>query len=99
MRQVTDSDFPAVIRSGRVLVDFYSTFCQPCKALAPLLENLEEQTSDTTFLRINIDEEMIVASLNHVTQVPTLILFEDGVETKRTIGLMPAPALKEWLGV
>ncbi len=99
MKQITDSEFEQATASGRVLVDFYTTWCQPCKALAPILENLEAATSTVTFVKINIDEETLHAGRNHVTSMPTLILFEDGYETKRYVGLMSALALKEWLGV
>lgn len=99
MKQITDSEFEQTIASGRVLVDFYTTWCQPCKTLAPILENLEATTSAVTFVKINIDEETLHANRNHVTSMPTLILFEDGYETKRYVGLMSVPALKEWLGV
>lgn len=99
MKQITDFEFETTIASGRVLVDFYTTWCQPCNALAPILENLEATTNTVTFVKINIDEETLHASRNHVTSMPTLILFEDGYETKRYVGLMSAPTLKEWLGV
>jgi len=99
MRDVTDDEFEQVVASGRVLVDFYSTWCQPCKPLAVLLERLEPQSPGTTFVKVNVNEHMLHASRLGVGALPTLILFEDGEPVKQQLGGLNASALKEWIGV
>ena len=100
MREITDDDFEATVSKGTtVLVDFYSTFCPPCKVLQPILERLDEDNDGITFVKINVDDQMLHASRNGVTSLPTLILFVGGYEERRHVGAMSAPALKTWLGV
>ena len=99
MREISDDEFVEAVDEGKVLVDFYSTFCPPCKALAPILEAMEQKNPQISFVKINVDEHMLHASRNGVSSLPALILFEGGQETKRHVGLMPAPAMAAWLGV
>ena len=99
MREITDGEFESVTASGKVLVDFYATWCPPCKVLAPILESLDEEVGSITFVKINVDEHMTHASRSGITNLPTLVLYEDGIEVKRHVGAMARPALKAWLGV
>ena len=97
IREVTDNQFEESIKEGRVLVDFYSTNCPPCKQLAPVLEILSEDINSVTFLKINVDKEMLHASKLSIASVPTLILFSGGKEIKRKTGLLPKTVLKSWI--
>lgn len=99
MRDVTDDEFDTATAEGVVLLDFYGAWCPPCKALAPILEALEEQVTDVTFLKVNIDDQAATTKRFSVTLVPTLILLKDGVEVKRHLGILSAPKLTEWLKV
>jgi len=99
MRQVTDDEFEDAVSDGRVLVDFFSTYCPPCRLIEPILERLEKQVKGVTFVKVNVDEDTHYASRNGVINVPALLFFEDGYETRRHIGLIPEPALRTWLGV
>lgn len=99
MKEITDEEFDAVITSGKVLVAFSSTWCQPCKAIEPMLEKLSVELSEITFVKLDIDEQPINTSRHNVSCVPTLVLFEDGEEAKRHLGAMPMLALRAWLGV
>jgi len=99
VKDITDAEFDSVLTLGKVMVDFYGTWCQPCKVLHPILEKLEEEISDVTFVKINIDEQPDTASKFGVSCLPTLILFEDGEEVKRQHGATSVSKLKDWLGV
>ena len=99
MKDITDAEFDGVLTSGKVLVDFYGTWCQPCKALNPILESLEQEVSDVLFVKLNIDEQPLTPAKHGVTCLPTLILFEDGEEVKRQHGGTSAAKLRDWLGV
>ena len=100
MREITDREFDdAINEPGEVLVEFYSTFCPPCKTLDPILETVSQDPGEVTFLKINIDEHPNGASRHRVTSVPTLVLYSFGFEKKRHVGLISEPALRGWLGV
>lgn len=78
-----------VIESKKtVLVDFFATWCGPCKMLTPILEEVEkEKTNDVEFCKVDVDQSFDLAKSYGVMSVPTLILFKDGAEVERVIGL------------
>lgn len=99
MREIGDDDFELAAASGTVLVDFYATWCPPCKALAPVLEKVSKDTTGVTFLKVNVDDHMLHASRLGVGSLPTLVLFQDGEEIKRHLGTLSEPALRAWVKV
>lgn len=80
-----------------VLVDFFAGWCPPCKLLAPIIEELaQELQGKVKIAKLNIDEAQNIAGRYQVMSVPTMIVFEDGKEKKRIIGLRnKADLLKE----
>jgi len=97
MKNITDDQFETTIASGTVLVDFYTTWCGPCKTLAPILEKLEKEKKNVIFVKVDIDAQPLHASRRNITSLPTLVLFKNGEEDKRHVGVMSGPRLKEWL--
>ena len=82
--------------SGLKVVDFFATWCGPCKMLTPILEELSEEMQDSVeFVKVDIDESMELAMEYQVTSVPTLVFIKDGQEVSRKIGVNPKVALKE----
>ena len=82
--------------NGLKVVDFFATWCGPCKMLTPILEELSEEMQDSVeFIKIDIDESMELAMEYQVTSVPTLVFIKDGQEVARKIGFSPKAALKE----
>lgn len=82
---------------GLVLVDFWATWCAPCMMLAPFIEELAAEESDIVIGKVDIDETQELAIQYRVASIPTLILFKDGQEVKRTSGFMPKDSLKTWI--
>ena len=82
---------------GLVLVDFWATWCAPCMMLAPFIEELAAEESDILIGKVDIDESQELAIQYRVASIPTLILFKDGQEVKRTSGFMPKDAVKAWI--
>ena len=86
-------EFVSEIAHGTVLVDFYADWCGPCQMLAPLLEELSEQ-SEVKILKINVDDLGDIARQFRIMSIPTLIVFKDGKMVKREMGYMPLERLK-----
>lgn len=90
-----EDNFDEVIKN-KVLVDFYADWCGPCKMLAMELEKVANEI-DVDIVKVNVDEEEEIARRYGVMSIPTLILFEDGKELKKTIGFMPKDKVKEFV--
>lgn len=85
--ELTDATFAQNIDNGVVLVDFYGTWCPPCKMLDLVLEQLAGDFAGRAVVaKINVDEHSEAAVDNTVEDIPTLVLFKDGVENKRLFG-------------
>ena len=98
IKHLTDSDFEKTIKHGVTLVDFHANWCGPCRMLAPVLEQVaKEIKGKATIAKIDIDSEQKTASNFQITSVPTLILFKDGKEVNRLIGLRNAEAIKDFV--
>ena len=82
---VTDVTFQAeVIESETpILVDFWAPWCAPCRAIAPLLEEIAAGREDVRIVKLNVDENQETAASYGILSIPTLILFNNGSETKR----------------
>ena len=68
---------------GVVVVDFFATWCGPCKMLAPVFEN------DATFLKVDIDQSLELAQQFRISTVPTMMIFKDGKPVETLVGFMP----------
>jgi thioredoxin 1 len=84
----TFEEYNNLINSGCVLVDFYATWCGPCKMIAPILEELDRTNGlgDVTIVKVDVDDLPMVAAQYGITSIPTLIYFEYGKALKKTLG-------------
>lgn len=80
----------------KVLVDFYATWCGPCKMLSPVLDDLSDEI-DIDIIKIDVDKHNDLARQYGVMSIPTLILFENNDEVKRTLGFMDKEKIKEFI--
>ena len=87
-----------VIKSDKpVLVDFNATWCPPCQALHPILEEMAEESDDYKIVSVDIDDEDALAEQYEVSSIPCLVFFKDGEEVDRKIGLQPKKRLIKML--
>jgi thioredoxin 1 len=86
--KISDETFSSTTSKGVVLVDFYADWCGPCKMLTPILDSLAETFKDkVSFVKLDVDSSPKITNSFQITSVPTLILFKDGKEMQRFIGL------------
>ena len=85
---LTDENFQQTIAKGLTLVDFYATWCGPCRMIAPIVEQLAEKVvGKANIAKLDIDQAQETTASLQITSVPTLILFKDGKEVKRIVGV------------
>ena len=90
VKNITRNDFESVINSENItLIDFYASWCGPCKALAPVLDEFASENKDIVVGKVNVDEEMDLAARFKVRSVPTMIVFKEGKEINRLVGFLP----------
>ena len=88
--EITKSDKP-------VLVDFWAVWCGPCQMMAPILHELEADLPDGQIGKVNVDEQMDLARQFRVVSIPTLIIFKNGQEVQRMVGVTSKEELKDAL--
>lgn len=91
MMQFTKDSFEnALNEGGLMMVDFWATWCGPCRMLAPVVEDLAEQYAGKALVgKVNVDEEQELAIRYGVMSIPTVIFFKNGEEIDRKVGVMP----------
>jgi len=91
---LNQTNFDLTIKKGVTVVDFWATWCRPCHLQAPIVEELSTELKKITFGKIEVDKNRSIAGKYGIHSIPTLIVFKDGIEQERIIGLHDKPTLK-----
>ena len=95
---VTDKTFTEETSEALVLVDFWAPWCGPCKMIAPVLEELNEEMGDKVkIVKLNVDDNQETAGQYGVMSIPTLLLMKDGNVIDQVVGFRPKEALEEMI--
>ena len=87
MLELDKSNFDKEIKSDKlVVVDFWASWCGPCKAMSPILEDLSKEMKNVVFAKVNVDENTDLPSKLGIMSIPTFVVFKDGKEVERIIG-------------
>lgn len=93
-RVINTSEFDKAIENGVVVVDFFATWCGPCKMLAPVFDEASQEV-DATFVKVDIDQSLEIAQRFNITTVPTMMVFKNGQKVDSMVGFMPKEKLVE----
>ncbi len=93
-RVINTSEFDKAIENGVVVVDFFATWCGPCKMLAPVFDEASQEV-DATFVKVDIDQSLEIAQRFNITTVPTMMIFKNGQKVDSMVGFMPKEKLVE----
>ncbi|MDF1478516.1 thioredoxin [Leifsonia sp. H3M29-4] len=95
---LTAETFGSTVENGIVLVDFWAAWCGPCRAFAPVFEKASEAHPDIVFGKVDTEAERQLAAAAHITSIPTLMAFRDGILVFSQPGALSAPQLEQLIG-
>ncbi len=99
--EITQQNFDAEVLGSTVpvLVDFWASWCGPCRMLSPVVDELAEKyDGKVKFGKINVDEQPRLAMNYSVESIPTLLLFKDGRPVNKSVGVVPKSSIEQMLG-
>lgn len=94
LEEISAAELETLVASGeKILADFYSNSCGPCKMLSIVLEDLAKTVKDVKIVKVNFDQNKDMLGKFAVTMYPTMVIFENGIEVKRLKGLQQKPLI------
>lgn len=98
--EISDASFQEEVLNSdqKVLIDFYATWCEPCKMLSPIIDEVAKENQEIKFVRVDVDKNQDLSLEYGIQYMPTLVLIEGGEEVNRSIGLIDKDTLLDFLG-
>ena len=95
VKEINSVEFKEVIKEGKVVVDFFATWCGPCKMLSPVMDNIANDLQDIKFYKVDVDKNEDIAREYGIMSIPTIIIFNDGEVVNTLVGLRSKDELLE----
>lgn len=96
VKHVNENEFNAEVMKfdGVSIVDFWASWCGPCKMIAPIFEEVAGELTNAKFVKVNVDENPSLANQFRVASIPTILIMKNGAPVETLVGFMPKPQLK-----
>ena len=92
-----ENEFEELIKKGKVLVDFYATWCGPCQLLSPILEEIEKENKEVTIVKIDVDKNESLARKHGIMSIPTIDIYDKGNLVDKQVGLLSKEEIEDLL--
>lgn len=97
VKHVQENEFSAEVLNfdGVSVVDFWASWCGPCKMIAPIFEEVAGEITNAKFVKVNVDENPNLANQFRIASIPTILIMKNGAPVDTLVGFMPKPQLKD----
>lgn len=92
-----ETDFFELIKNDLVLVDFYATWCGPCRIISPIIDEISKEKEDLTVIKVDVDKFPNLASKYGIMSIPTLMVFKKGQDVKTSVGYLEKTGIEDLL--
>lgn len=88
MKQINASEFDEEVKSGVTVVDFFATWCAPCRMMGMILEEVSEEHPEFNIVKVDVDQNEALARKFGIMSIPTIVIMRDGKQVEKHVGLM-----------